>query len=81
MAHFYGKVEGRGKTPATRLGTKTSGVQTLAASYEGAIKVSLWRNLARGEDWTSVWMTKWQGEGSDHLIYRGPVSRMEHTIG
>jgi hypothetical protein len=42
MAHFYGVVSGRGRTTASRVGRKTTGLQTVAASWHGAVKVSLY---------------------------------------
>jgi hypothetical protein len=38
MAHFCGAVSGRGRTSASRVGRKTTGLQTVAASWQGAVK-------------------------------------------
>lgn len=42
MSHFYGTLKGsRGK--ATRCGTKNSGMNVVAASWEGAVEVEMYR--------------------------------------
>ena len=42
MARFYGVVSRRARTAASRLGHSTSGLQTAAASWQGAVKLSLY---------------------------------------
>lgn len=70
MAHFYGTLQGsRGE--ATRLGTKNSGVDTTAASWNGAVRTSLFHR--DGRDCVRVALIKWQGKGVSHVIYEGPV--------
>lgn len=63
MARFYGSVQGnRGETH--RLGTPNSGLLTIAASWEGSIRVRLWVNQD-GEDCYTVYMAPWQGSGQE----------------
>jgi hypothetical protein len=45
MAHFYGTINGQ-RGQASRLGGKASGLTTYAASWQGAVKVSLWYDSA-----------------------------------
>jgi hypothetical protein len=70
MSHFYGVLHGsRGE--ATRCGTKDSGVTATAASWEGAIKTTLYER--DGQDYAEVTMQPWHGSGTRYLLYRGPV--------
>jgi hypothetical protein len=71
MAHFYGVLNGsRGE--ATRCGTKSSGMTATAASWQGAVSVSLYER--DGIDYARVSLTLWHGAGQDVLLYDGPVS-------
>lgn len=71
MCEFYGTLNGsRGK--ATRCGTKQSGIETIAASWRGAVKVRVWKDKS-GVDMCRVDFIKWQGAGTDLNIYVGPV--------
>lgn len=49
MAHFYGTIKGQ-RGQASRLGGKTSGLETYAASWQGAVSVRLWVDEATGKD-------------------------------
>jgi len=74
MAHFYGITRGsRGK--ASRLGTKASGLETVAASWQGAVRVFL--SEVDGQDWATVALVPWRGQGTSRVIYAGPVSGAE----
>jgi len=50
MAHFYGKIHGKGKETAvsTRTGTANSGLMTEAMGYKGRIEVHIYNSA--GED-------------------------------
>ena len=76
MAHFYGEVKGRAGE-ASRLGTKATGIKTVAASWQGGVDVNLWHRDDLNEDWVEVYMIRWNGEGTNKLLYRGPVDRFE----
>jgi len=70
MSHFYGVLQGsRGR--ATRCGTRGSGMQTTAASWQGCVTVSLYER--DGRDYARVQLGRWHGAGTDQLIYDGPV--------
>ncbi len=71
MARFYGVVSGRARSPASRLGT--GALRTVAASWQGAVKVSLYIG-ADGSDYALVQLSKWHGAGTDRLLYEGPVA-------
>jgi len=74
MAHFYGEVEG-GRGEATRLGTRNSGLRTLAASWQGSVTVRLYAR--DGCDMARVELAPHRGKGADRLLYDGPVSGAE----
>jgi len=73
MAQFYGSIKGS-RGGASRLGTKASGLDITAASWQGAVRVSLWHDEAAGVDMAEVALDLWDGEGSQRTLYRGPVS-------
>lgn len=71
MSHFYGVLNGsRGE--ATRCGTKSSGMTATAASWQGAVRVTL--REVNGADHAYVELIPWQGAGGNRLLYSGPVS-------
>ena len=73
MSHFYGTTQGsRGQ--ATRCGTKNSGQDSIAASWEGCVAVRLYYNAKHDEDWALVSLSRWHGAGSEITLYEGPVS-------
>lgn len=73
MAHFYGTLEGsRGQI--TRCGTKNSGVTVVAASWKGAVRISLWFDEKNNVDMMDVSLIPWKGVGSSRILYHGPVS-------
>jgi hypothetical protein len=72
MAQFYGSLQGsRGE--ATRLGTKKSGLETTAASWEGAVNVRLYHDHESGLDMARVYLSPWHGSGTHLELYHGPV--------
>jgi hypothetical protein len=78
MAHFYGTAEGS-RREASRLGTKSSGLRTVAASWQGAIEVGLHHDEASGLDRATVRMVPWKGTGRSQLLYEGPVGGTEEA--
>lgn len=74
MAHFYGTVQGN-RGQASRLGSKDSGLDIRACSWEGAISVCLF--VKDGVDWAHVSFREHNGRGSNRMIYDGPVSGEE----
>ena len=73
MAHFYGSVEGRAQTEASRLGTKDSGITTEAASWNGAIRVTFWHDATEDVDRYQVNMIPWNEVGKSRVIESGIV--------
>lgn len=71
MSHFYGIVSG-GRGDATRCGHKTKGLTTTAASWNGAIRTTLFVDDG-GRDCYRVEQIEWQGRGAYRLIAEGCV--------
>lgn len=80
MSHFYGTLQGnRGGT--TRCGTKSSGIITYAAGWEGAICTRVFQGKQHGygegsnDDWYIVELVPWEGSGgTTHLIGEGRLN-------
>ena len=73
MAHFLAAIKGH-RGEASRLGTKRSGLDATAASWQGAVEVRLWHDAKTGRDMARVSLTPWHGAGSHKPLYYGPVS-------
>lgn len=73
MAHFYGEVRGTARGSAHRIGGKSRGLETFAASYEGCCNVQMWHNEQDGKDWCTVRLRPWRGRGETRMIWKGPV--------
>ena len=72
MAHYRGTVQG-GRTEASRLGTKSSGLHVEACSWQGKVAVTLTHDATTGQDIAEVWLRPHYGAGVSALLYRGPV--------
>jgi hypothetical protein len=72
MAHFYGRVEGN-RGAATRLGTKDSGIGTVAASWDGCILTNIWYDATKKVNRYEVWQGTWHGAGVSRLLSGGIV--------
>ena len=73
MAHFRGVVAGsRGK--ASRLGTKASGLQTVAQAWSGQVVVQLWESCG-GEDCVTIEVEA-NGGGSPHCLFFGTMAEL-----
>ena len=71
MAHFYGGISGN-RGPATRMGTKRSGFDAYAASWEGSVHI--WLHEVDGVDYARVELRPWMGQGTSRELFNGPVS-------
>jgi hypothetical protein len=71
MAHFFGTVSGCAKTPATRRGHKATGLQTTAASWQGAIRVSIWHDHEARRNCYRVWLIDWPNGGERITLASG----------
>lgn len=76
MARYLGRVSGS-RGPAQRLGGAGSGLTTIAASWQGAVKVTLFPepgSVSGEKDWCRIELIPWQFAGSQECLYVGPVS-------
>lgn len=74
MSHFYETLKGN-RGPATRCGTKGSGMHVQAASWDGCVDVQLF--VEDGIDTAVVRLKQWVNGAGPHpsiLLYHGPVS-------
>ena len=77
MAHLYGTITGARPGQVTRCGTKRSGITTVAASWQGAVQVTITHDPRTSEDVATVRLIPWKGHGVNRLLYRGPIDDME----
>lgn len=70
MAHFRGIISGN-RGDASQLGSKASGLQTEAASWQGTVVVHLYEQ--DGIDFARVSLQTHYGRGTSKMIYDGPV--------
>lgn len=61
------------KGEATRTGDKYSGMHTIAASWEGSVRVDLYTRYENGKsrDYASIYLEPWHGEGKRKVIAVG----------
>lgn len=71
MAHFYGTVNGRSKTRASRCGTRASGLRVSGGSWAGGVHVEFWYDDDTEHDMVDVRLVTWHGAGDNRLLYRG----------
>jgi len=80
MSHFYGTVCGQARTDASRRGSKNGGLQTTAASWSGAVKVSLSYDEKAECNRYYVEQIQWQnGGGINQMIDEGVVGQPSRT--
>lgn len=70
MSHFYAVIHSLRK-PATKTGSQGSGLQTVAAGWNGAIETTLTYDKATGRDTYRVRLIPWQSHGSETIIASG----------
>lgn len=73
MAQYRGTLTGQ-RGSASRLGSKTSGLSAHIASWSGAIDIDLWWDSATGTDMARVTIARHHGNGTQRVLYEGPVS-------
>jgi len=74
MAHFRGVVQGN-RGEATRNGSKGSGLDVIAASWNGCIVVELHHDEATGEDKYTVRQGMWFSGGIEEVIAEGVIGQ------
>lgn len=78
MAHFHGTVEGNGG-PASRCGTKISGLTTYASSGYGAIRVEMWYDEELKCNRFQVNQVTWNDQGVDEPLCAGILGQPNTT--
>jgi hypothetical protein len=78
MAHFYACIKGR-RGEASRLGSKASGLETRAPSWQGAVTV--WLYDYDGVDMAEVCLDTHHGAGVKRVLYNGPVAGLPNGGG
>lgn len=76
MAHFLAEIQGA-RGPASRLGSKQSGISATTASWDGAVTVTIDHDTKTGKDIASVRLRPWHGHGVTRNLYHGPVAGPE----
>ena len=75
MSHFYGMISRSArKTTPTARAHASSGLETVAASWQGAVQVTLNHNAETGKDWYRVELIPWHGAGVNKTIATGTVN-------
>ena len=74
MSHFYAKIPTSArKTVPTARGHKSTGVETIGASWKGGILTSLWHDADTDTDMFEVRMVQHHGPGDSKVLARGTV--------
>lgn len=77
MAHFYG-IAASGGGKSTRCGTKDSGMETICASWQGAVRCEAYVD-EEGRDCVRVEKMPWHGAGENRILYDGPIGKVEEV--
>ena len=72
--HFYGTLNGQAGPPATRCGSKRSGLEAIAASWNGAVSAYVYQDDDSGQDMVQIQFRQWQGSGRSLVLYQGPIN-------
>ena len=75
MAHFRGSVAGQ-SLPATRLGSKNSGLETLATGWSGGVRVEARVSSTGLVDYFDIYMTGGSNQTGED-VYIGRVASVE----
>jgi len=74
MSHFYATIPTSArKTVPTARGHKSTGVETIGASWKGGILTSLWHDADTDRDMFEVRMVQHHGAGDSRVLARGVV--------
>jgi len=79
MAHFYGTLQGN-SAKASRCGTKSSGMETYCASWQGAVRCMAY-GRSDGVDCVLVEKVRWEGAGENQVLYDGPIGEIDKREG
>ncbi len=65
---FAGEVKGRAQTIAQRYGTKSTGLTSTAAGWQGSIKTRVWYDHNKECDRFRVWIESWMNSGGERTL-------------
>jgi hypothetical protein len=79
MSAFYGTIQGH-RTPATRCGSKASGIRVSAQSWAGSIVVELDGEPSSPE--VSIYTAQGSSARGERVLLRAPLARLQcsHTL-
>ena len=78
MSHFYATIPlSARKTAPTARGHKAKGLETVAASWSGSVRVRLWHDTKTGMDCYEVTQEPWQGRGVSRALAAGVLGSDE----
>lgn len=72
MSHFYGVVQGN-RGDAHRGGSKSSGMNTTCASWDGCVVAFASHDEKKGYDEISFGFNQWRGRGFSYTVYDGAI--------
>ena len=78
MSHFYGWVQGN-RGEASRGGSKKSGYDAVAASWDGAIRVRLDYDPKTDKNHYVIYQSKWHGKGVESEIAKGIIGEEDFS--
>ena len=76
MAHFYASIPTSARrTVPTARGHKSTGIETRAASWAGAVEVYVWHDTETGEDKFRVSQVPHHGKGINRDVASGVIGK------
>jgi len=78
MGHFYGTVQGNSK-PATRQGTKDSGIYAVAQSWNGSVRVDF--DELGGETVCTISVQHGSSATHGRTLWSGPLVLLDESLG
>ena len=75
MAHYYAKIQGA-RGPASRLGSKQSGINATIAGWAGAVIVTIEHTLG-GLDRVTITLADWPSRNTDRLLFSGTLQAVK----
>jgi hypothetical protein len=74
MSEFYATIKGN-RGPATRQGSKASGIMAAAQSWEGSVITHLF--LKDGETWVELGLGTESTTAISYTLYHGPLAALK----
>ncbi len=74
MSHFYSIITGKSDRAVSRTGTKSSGIRSIVASWEGAIEVRLFNTP--GGDTFRIALLSWPNSAEKRVLLSGHIDKL-----